>query len=405
MATITLLILFSTYPWPIRPFGSAHPVSATLGDARGSVAAPRFHWGIDIPADSGTKVYSITSTDSAICGGVRPNTYVRVGDYCYIHIDTLVSTGDSVLGILDTINTPPDTIGKVLDYPNGDHLHFQVGPAGGPYENPLSHNGGPVGYDDTGNPTVSIDFWRQGSEGDTAQQLVGVLDGKVDIRACCQDTQTSGGVNNTSGVYKLEWSVRDTITSDTVGPIQTIIFPQVQPPNNGDPVLLVYDRHNYRTASPFYYWATNRIVNNQVEDRYWNTKQKLGQPDSVDADSIEDAKFPDGFFYVKVLAYDISDNADSESVLVHIDNFAPRVKQTYPSDWFAFVPTKQHKIWCCFSEAMDTTTLTAENIKIQSLKSDSFNYIITNINYIQADTLDTFTLYLEVDSFRYLNCC
>ncbi|HEC77938.1 MAG TPA: hypothetical protein ENI34_02205, partial [candidate division WOR-3 bacterium] len=91
----------------------------------------------------------------------------------------------------------------------------------------------------------------------------------------------------------------------------------------------------------------------QVEDRYWNTKQQEGQPDSVDADSIEDAKFPDGFFWVKVIAYDIEDNADSESVLVHIDNFAPRVKQTYPSDWFAFVPTKQHKIWCCFSEAMD----------------------------------------------------
>ncbi|HEC78922.1 MAG TPA: hypothetical protein ENI34_07250 [candidate division WOR-3 bacterium] len=408
---VMLLVLLSTYPWPIRPFGSAHQVSATLGDARGSVTTPRFHRGIDIPATNGTDVFSITSIDSAIVP--VGEDYVRVGGYVYMHLTNRINNGDSVTGILDTTTTSPTQIGDVMDYgtpgPDGDHLHFQVGPAGGPYENPLSHNGGPVGYDDTGNPTISIDFWRQESEGDTAQQLVGVLDGKVDIRACCQDTQTSGGVNNTSGIYQLVYLISDTLGnvlhSDT-----TITFPQVQPPNNGAPVLLVYDRHNYRTASPFYYWATNRIVNNQVEDRYWNTKQRADSagipfPDSVDADSIEVARFKDGFYWVKVYAYDISDNADSESVLVHIDNFAPRVKQTYSSDWFAFVPTKQHKIWCCFSEAMDTTTLTAENIKIQSLKSDSFNYIITNINYIQADTLDTFTLYLEVDSFRYLNCC
>ena len=272
MVTIILSILLSTYPWPIRPFGSAHQVSATLGDARGNTLTdPRFHRGIDIPAGVGTKVYSIIS-DTVYWDGSGNNTYVRVGDYWYIHLDSASRFPESayVVGILDTVNTPPESIGTVLDYPNGDHLHFQIGnyATDGPYFNPLSYNGGPVGYDDTIAPTISIDFWRQGSEGTTPQQLVGVLDGKVDIQARCQDIQTSGGVNNTSGIYKLEWSV------DTVGPIQTIIFPQVQPPNNGDSVLLVYDRHNYRTASPFYYWATNPIVNNQIEDRYWNTKQK-----------------------------------------------------------------------------------------------------------------------------------
>ncbi|HEC78187.1 MAG TPA: hypothetical protein ENI34_03480 [candidate division WOR-3 bacterium] len=104
---------------------------------------------------------------------------------------------------------------------------------------------------------------------------------------------------------------------------------------------------------------------------------------------------------MKVKAYDVRNNADSESVLVHIDNFAPRVKQTYPSDWFAFVSNKQHKIWCCFSEPMDTTTLTAENIKIQSLKADSFNYPIINISYIQVDSIPLYKLLLEVDSFRF----
>ena len=153
MVTIILTILISTYPWPIRPLGSAHQVSGTLGDARGGVAEPRFHWGIDIPAAFGTKVYSIVS-DTAKWDGSGINTYVRVGDYWYIHLDNRVKRDSFVLGILDTINTPPDSIGKVLDYPNGDHLHFQIGPVGGPFVNPLIYNGGPVNYTDNGVPIL-----------------------------------------------------------------------------------------------------------------------------------------------------------------------------------------------------------------------------------------------------------
>jgi len=115
-----LLILISTYPWPIRQFGSAHSVSATLGDARGTVADPRFHRGIDIPAGVGTDVFSITSTDSAIAPAGYD--YVRVGDYYYDHLMNRIREGDSVTGILDTVNTPPTQIGDVMDYPDGDHF-------------------------------------------------------------------------------------------------------------------------------------------------------------------------------------------------------------------------------------------------------------------------------------------
>lgn len=330
MVTIILTMLISTYPWPIRPFGSAHPVSATLGDARGNVADPRFHWGIDIPADSGTKVYSISS-DTAYPVNAGVNSYVRVGNYWYIHITPCVDSGTYVLGILDTVNTPPDTIGKVLDYPpygstQGDHLHFQIGPVGGPFYNPLSYDGGPVDYDDTLKPIIStITFWRRGSEGPTPQPLVGVLDGKVDIRARCQDRQTSGGAINTSGIYKCQYIITDTVGNVVYNSDTTIRFPQVQPPNNGAPVLLVYDRHNYTAVSPFNYWVTNRIVNNQVIDWYWNTKQKIGEPDSVDAESLEVAKFKDGKYWVKVIAADIRNNADTDFEIPNTK--PPRIRQ------------------------------------------------------------------------------
>jgi hypothetical protein len=341
-----VLIFLIFYPWPMRDFSVAHGVSGTLGDARGTQTSPRFHWGVDIPASAGTDVFSIISGVASTLG-----ERVRVGDYWYIHLDNPIENGEGVLGILDTISTPPTQIGDVAV----DHLHFQIGTSGppeGPFYNPLFYDGGPVGYDDTGDPTCSIDFWRQGSEGTTAHQLTGVLDGKIDIRARCQDIQTSGGSNQTSGIYRLEWAVQNIGTGESFGPFETTIFPQVEPPNNGAPVLLVYDRHNYTASSPFYYWATNPIVNNQVEDRYWNTKQKIGAPDSVDAESLEVAKFPDGHYWVKVLTYDIRNNADTESVYVQVANFRPKVKETDPANGETEVSIHSH-INIHFSEAMD----------------------------------------------------
>ncbi|HHE04434.1 MAG TPA: hypothetical protein ENL19_00045, partial [candidate division WOR-3 bacterium] len=214
-----------SFPWPMRPFNTAHPVSATLGDGRGTVTGSRFHRGIDIPAGAGTHVFSITSGVVNYDGSNGLNAHVRVGDYWYIHLENRIEDSTYVHGILDTINTSHDTIGKVLNYPTGDHLHFQIGPTGGPYSNPLSYDGGPVGFSDNGNPTVySVDFWRSGSEGQTATQVQSPLSDTIDIRAKCQDRGTSGGVNTTTGIYKLEWLIKNKDTKISYGPYQTLTF-------------------------------------------------------------------------------------------------------------------------------------------------------------------------------------
>jgi len=325
-----VLILFSTYPWPLKPFDTAHGVSGTLGDGRGSVTDSRFHWGIDIPAGPGTNVFSITSGRAY---HTQHHDGIYVGNYWYIHLENIIASGSQVVGILDNpLN--PDRIGDVA----GDHLHFQIGPSGGPFTNPLSYDGGPVGYTDNGMPIVwgsatAHWFWRSGSEGQTVQEVQSPLWGKIDIRTYCQDRQTSGGVNTTSGIYRLEWLVRNRNTGTAYGPYQTTVFPQVQPPNNGAPVLLVYDRHNYRTVSPFYYWVTNPIINNQVEDRYWNTKLRQGEDwNGLDARINAEAYFPDCNYRVWVMAYDILNNggdtlnrqgAEDEDII--IDNFKPYV--------------------------------------------------------------------------------
>lgn len=111
-------------------------------------------------------MFSITSGIVNYDGSSGANAHVRVGDYWYIHLkDDRFPEGESVLGIRDTVNAPPTQIGDVRSYPTGDHLHFQLGPPGGAYENPFSWGNGPENYFDIGDPIVySLDFWRSGSE-------------------------------------------------------------------------------------------------------------------------------------------------------------------------------------------------------------------------------------------------
>jgi|Deesub1362A_J573_1020465.scaffolds.fasta_scaffold09278_2 hypothetical protein len=346
-----VLMLLSIYPWPLRPFNESHPVSAVLGDARGTLAKPRFHRGIDIPANAGTNVFPIYSGRA---NRTQTGDGIYVGNFWYIHLDpnTMVQSGTQVIGILDTVNTSPTRIGDVA----GDHLHFQIGNPNtdGPYLNPLSYDNGPVGYSDTDEPVVwgSTEehwwFWRQGSEGVNAVRVESPLWGKIDIRVFIQDTQTSANRRTTTGIYKTAYLIQDIQGNTLYGPVYTIIFPQVQPPNNGSPVLLVYDRHNYRARSPFYYWVTNRIVNNNVINAYWNTRLKKGEPwNGTNAWVSSQAYTPDGRVRVWVLAYDIKGNGGdmvnrrgAEDEVVIIDNFVPYLEHViiynqniYEAEW------------------------------------------------------------------------
>ena len=80
---------------------------------------------------------------------------------------------------------------------------------------------------------------------------------------------------------------------------------------------------------------TNPIINNQVEDRYWNTKLRTGQQwNGSDARINTEAQYPDGRYTVWVSAYDIEgkggdmttrQGAEDEEVL--IDNFKPYLKK------------------------------------------------------------------------------
>jgi hypothetical protein len=423
-----IFVLFiTTYPWPIRPFTGPHPVSATLGDARGNAANPRFHRGIDIPTDSGTSVFSLIS------GRVRrittpPYDGIYVGNYWYIHLKNMLDDGTQVRGIIDSGNVHPTRIGEVRDYgasgPSQDHLHFQIGPPGppeGPFFNPLTYTinntVGPDNYTDNGIPLVwgsTQDFWwfwREGSEGLEAFQVGSisngriVIYGKIDIRVRCQDRLTSAGSEQTSGIYKIKWGVLRMGEGLQIPFTSTIRFQQVQPPNNGGEVLLVYDRHNYQDHSPFFYWITNPIINNQVEDRYWNTKLRRNENwNGGNARINSEAQYPDGIYKIWVLAYDTSiagsnggdtiNRRGAEDEIVVIDNFSPYITQV-------LISNKYSAYW---GEIIDSLNLGDLNVNREDFKQDelqNLNIILSFSEIMNTNYNPEISLYFESSKNEY----
>jgi murein DD-endopeptidase MepM/ murein hydrolase activator NlpD len=47
------------YCWPLKPFGSQHPVRGYFNDPRNGEHSNAFHFGIDIAAPDGTAVYAV----------------------------------------------------------------------------------------------------------------------------------------------------------------------------------------------------------------------------------------------------------------------------------------------------------------------------------------------------------
>ena len=390
--TLKICILLSlphflwSYDWPLKMFTSQHGINATLGEMRDSTGIPdHFHSGVDVKGNQGDSIFAV---DSGIIWDKSPSG-LWVNDFQYYHITSPHSNGDTI-NIHDFVGT--------INYPLAPHLHFREKSNTSPPYNALNplRSGALTPYDDSTNPFVdSIRFYRQA---DTTQ-LTGILDGKVDVLSVAGDTRTDSTGHSAGGncsVYRIGYEVRDTLGNLFKPLWEKIKFDTIPDPTNTSQLNLTYGSGS--TSSHFRFWVSNDPFNpdSTLRNWYWNTKQKIGQPDSVDADSIEVAKFTDGFYWVKVIASDIRNNADTESVKVHVDNFNPKVKKTDPESLFAFVPTKKHKVWCIFSEQMDTATLTTANIKIQSLKADSFNYPIT-ITYLK----DSLKLYLTVDSFQF----
>ena len=265
----------------------------------------------------------------------------------YIHIDadsslngTLVNVGDS-LGIIFQVGGTTR------------HLHLQEGASPPSILNPLFSL---TPFTDTCSPVIdanSIEIYDQATGSPRSRDS---LRGKVDIDVMSYDTLNHSIPELLGRVYpcSLRYQVLDTLGNPLKDTVK-VRFDKVPPNVNVDWLL-----RSTNNIYPTFRITNTALVGDTVRDHYWNTKQKDGEADSVDADSIENAKFPRGDYWVKVHAYDVDSNSTAESLKVYVDNFAPRVDSVFPADSATNVPIGT-KIDVRFDEPMD------QNVSLNSV--------------------------------------
>lgn len=165
----------AAYSWPLKPFHRMHPIRGAFDDPRyhlgaeGSLSA--FHFGVDIAAKDGTRVYA-----------VEPGYVHRYGDHVtvsrtgtrrefgYWHIDPVVATGQHVRlhQLLGTIKH------------GWGHVHFAES-IGGAYVNPL-RKGALTPFDDHSPPTIaSIGLVGANGESESAGDVTGTVDVDAEV--------------------------------------------------------------------------------------------------------------------------------------------------------------------------------------------------------------------------------
>jgi len=145
------------YPWPVKPFNRPHPIRGSFGDPRTLFHAPpteaglmtgsgsfSFHWGVDISAPNGTKVYPVVSGVVTHVGHDQvavDSSDGRVFEYWHIRPQ---------VGIGDRVDAGETNLGRILR--PFEHVHFAE-LQNGRLVNPLQV-GHLTPYDDTTVPEV-----------------------------------------------------------------------------------------------------------------------------------------------------------------------------------------------------------------------------------------------------------
>lgn len=141
-----LPVVAPAYGWPLKPFGKQHPVRAFLDDPRiGENGGKAFHFGIDIAAPDGTRVYAVTGGELYLSHG---SLCVVAGGghvFGYWHVRAAAGLGEH------QIVHRHQLLGTIA--PGWGHVHFAER-LGAEYVNPLRPGAlGP--YTDPVAPTIS----------------------------------------------------------------------------------------------------------------------------------------------------------------------------------------------------------------------------------------------------------
>ena len=284
--------------WPIDPMGGPHEVAGTMGEARGSEGAGRFHAGIDVRIEEGTVVRAVRdgSAASPISTGDfgSLNEWLRIGPVGYVHVRSgRTRTGEMLdhegfVADLDAAGklmrvrirrgtrvSAGDAIASVNAF---NHVHLNVGWPGEEV-NPLGL--GLTQFEDAIPPTIAAGGIRLYDEAWQAiprpRRQPPIVSGRVRIVVDGWDQANGNRRNRRLGLYSLGYEVLTADGRPAPGfehPRQTIEFDTlaIQP----DAAALVYAPGSgipfYRGGrTRFLYIVTNTFKGGAAAEGFWDS--------------------------------------------------------------------------------------------------------------------------------------
>jgi len=284
--------------WPITPMDGPHEVAGTMGEARGTEGAERFHAGIDVRIEDGTPVRAVRdgTVSSPISTGEfgSLNEWLRIGSISYVHVRAGRSRSSDVLehdgfvpgfdsaGKLARIRVRRGTrfaTGDVIASVNRfNHVHLNVGWSGeeiNPLDLRLIH------FEDAIPPTIAAAGIRLYDEAwqeiPRARRKPPVVAGRIRIVVDGWDQADGNRPNRRLGLYALGYQILTANGTPLAGferPRETIEFDQLalQP----DAAALVYAPGSgipfYRgRRTRFLYIVTNTFKAGAAVEGFWDT--------------------------------------------------------------------------------------------------------------------------------------
>jgi murein DD-endopeptidase MepM/ murein hydrolase activator NlpD len=292
------------YPWPIRPFNKPHALRGAFDDPRfhvgteGQVSA--FHFGVDIAARDGTKVYAVAPgyvrarrADVTISG--------RKGRaFGYWHIRPIVHTGQH------------ERLHQLIGYVGRGwgHLHFAEA-VHGQYRNPLRRRALTPFHDRTPPTVASIGLFSPDGGVNTSR-----VRGVVDVQAEVYDTPPV--------IPKPPWEVARL----------TPAFVWWRLLRGSDPLgdwNLAIDFHFALMPASLYNWI-------YAPGSYQNKPHRPGRYLFWIAHGLDTTSLGDGRYRLEILAEDTRGNVASGTLEFTVANGAPSVAPILsPGVWTRFL--------------------------------------------------------------------
>ena len=263
---LSFLIIISlnysqSYNWPCEPFDEQHWINGTFCECRSGSAGDidHFHDGVDIHLPQGNAVYSVingtvTSIGTASSYGI--NSWVRVGRYCYVHVDP-----NPALTVGDNITAYQTILGWTNSW---NHIHFKDGYPGSEI-NAIRQNGGLNPLEDNDDPqAVWVKFYQDNS---TIQFPDNRVTGLVDIVCKASDRTDDGPIGDNNGIYKIGYEIFNSSGESVYGPYLPFEFNEI--PVSDSYITNVYFPGS-STSTYIYTISNNLYTNNSLNVIGWN---------------------------------------------------------------------------------------------------------------------------------------